>query len=115
MSDDFESSVVLGFVLGAVAIAALAFFLFVFPHQRTDLDIDERRRRWREMFDHPVRNDVVVRRARFLDQLAPSHTLRHLNDVKAVSSYPEGTVPPRTMAAVGSTPGPECPRPWPQS
>jgi hypothetical protein len=42
MSDDSGSTAVLGFVLGAVAIAALAFFLFVVPNLRADRDIDVR-------------------------------------------------------------------------
>jgi hypothetical protein len=42
MSNDSESSAILGFLLGAVAVAALAFFLFVVPNQRADRDIDVR-------------------------------------------------------------------------
>jgi hypothetical protein len=42
MSDESESHAVLGFVLGAVAVAALAFFLFVVPNQRAEGDINVR-------------------------------------------------------------------------
>jgi hypothetical protein len=42
MSDDAESSAIPGFVLGAIAVAALAFFLFVVPNQGADRDIDVR-------------------------------------------------------------------------
>ncbi len=48
MSDDSESNVisesnaVLGFVVGAVLVAALAFIVFVVPGQRGDRDIDVR-------------------------------------------------------------------------
>jgi hypothetical protein len=42
MSDDSESNAVLGFVVGAIVVAALAFFLFIVPGQRADRDIDVR-------------------------------------------------------------------------
>jgi hypothetical protein len=40
MSDDSESSAALGFVLGAGAVAALAFFLFMVPNQGADREVD---------------------------------------------------------------------------
>jgi trehalose 6-phosphate synthase len=40
------------------------------------MPLDERRRRWRAMFDHLCRNDVVVWRERFLDEIAPSRAPR---------------------------------------
>ena len=42
MSDDSESSAVPGFVLGAIAVAALAFVLFVVPNEGADRDLDVR-------------------------------------------------------------------------
>lgn len=42
MSDDSDSNVVLGFVLGAIVVAALAFFLFVVPGERADRNLDVR-------------------------------------------------------------------------
>jgi hypothetical protein len=42
MSDNSESNAVLGFVLGAIVVAALAFFLFVVPGERADRDLNVR-------------------------------------------------------------------------
>jgi hypothetical protein len=42
MSDNSESNALLGFVLGAIMVAALAFFLFVVPGERSDGDFDVR-------------------------------------------------------------------------
>jgi trehalose 6-phosphate synthase len=40
------------------------------------MPLDERRRRWRAMFDHLCRNDVVAWRERFLNEIAPSRAPR---------------------------------------
>jgi trehalose 6-phosphate synthase len=44
--------------------------------QAVAMPLEERRRRWRAMFDHLCSNDVVVWRERFLNEIGPSRTPR---------------------------------------